>query len=177
MHRYMLYKSIISFTAPSPPHRSPHPPDPRPPLFFISSSPVLQQVKVSFDDESFSFWDPFKNTGFNVSAAVAPIAEEVGRRGPGYLAYAAVTTGLGLFLPPKVLTAVNVAYVAAAVARSHESDVETFCRDEGRLLLGMPSLHLAAAGSALRALRFRLWRRLFVRATLFRLRYQVRFCL
>lgn len=134
---------------------------------------LISQVKVSFDDDSFSFWDPFKNTGFNLTAAVLPVAEEVGRRGPGYLAYAAASTGLGLFLPPKVLTAVNVAYVAAAVARSHESGVETFCRDEGRLLLGMPSLHLAAAGSCLRVLRFRLWRRLFVRATLFRLRYQV----
>eukprot|EP00752_Nemacystus_decipiens_P005185 g4705.t1 len=134
-----------------------------------------RQVKVSFDDDSFSFWDPFKSTGFNITAAVVPIAEEVGRRGPGYLAYAAASTGLGLFLPPKVLTAANVAYVAAAVARSHDSGVETFCRDEGRLLLGMPSLHLAAAGSCLRVLRFRLWRRLFVRATLFRLRYQLRF--
>lgn len=130
-------------------------------------------MKVSFDDDSFSFWDPFKNTGFNLTAAVLPLAEQVSRRGPGYAANAAASTGLGLFLPSKVLTAVNVAYVAAAVARSHDGGVENFCRDEGRLLLGMPSLHLAAAGSCLRVLRFRLWRRLFVRATLFRLRYQV----
>lgn len=135
--------------------------------------PSLPKVKVSFDDESFSFWDPFKNKGFNLTRAVGPIAEEVGRRAPGYAAYAAASTALGLFLPPKVMTALNVAYVAAAVARSHEGGVETFCRDEGRLLLGMPSLHLAAAGTALRAARFRFWRRLFVRATLFRLRYQV----
>lgn len=129
-------------------------------------------MKVSFDDESFSFWEPFKNTGFNASKTIIPVAQDVGRRAPGYLAYAGVATGLGLFLPPKAMTAVNIAYVAAAVARSHE-DVETFCKDEGRLLLGCPSLHVALVGSALRVMRFRAWRRLFARATLFRLRYQV----
>lgn len=133
---------------------------------------MYQQVKVSFDDESFSFWDPFKNTGFNASATILPVAEEVAKRTPGYLAYATLTTGLGLFLPPQGAIAVNIAYVAAAIARSHE-DVETFCKDEGRVLLGCPSLHLALVGGALRALRFRTWRRLFVKATLFRLRYQV----
>ncbi|CAN0386229.1 unnamed protein product, partial [Ectocarpus fasciculatus] len=143
--------------------------------FGAQAPATKKRVKVSFDDESFSFWDPFKNKGFNLTRTVGPIAEEVGRRAPGYAAYAAASTALGLFLPPKVMTAVNVAYVAAAVARSHEGGVETFCRDEGRLLLGMPSLHLAAAGTALRAARFRFWRRLFVRATLFRLRYQLRF--
>lgn len=70
------------------------------------------------------------------------------------------------------MTAVNVAYVVAALARSHE-DVETFCKDEGMLLLVSPSVHLALVGSALRVARFRTWRRLFVKATLFRLRYQV----
>ncbi|CAN0041482.1 unnamed protein product, partial [Ectocarpus sp. 4 AP-2014] len=143
--------------------------------FGAQAPATKKRVKVSFDDESFSFWDPFKNKDFNLTRAIGPIAEEVGRRAPGYAAYAAASTALGLFLPPKVMTAVNVAYVAAAVARSHEGGVETFCRDEGRLLLGMPSLHLAAAGTALRAARFRFWRRLFVRATLFRLRYQLRF--
>lgn len=131
------------------------------------------QVKVSFDDENFSFWDPFKHTGFNASATVIPLAEEAAKRAPGYLAYATLATGFGLFLPPKAIVGVNVAYVVAAVARSHEGGVETFCKDEGRLLLGSPSVHLALVGTALRALRFRAWRGLFVRATLFRLRYQV----
>ncbi|CAN0006548.1 unnamed protein product [Scytosiphon promiscuus] len=137
--------------------------------FGAQTPAAKKRVKVSFDDESFSFWDPFKDNGFNASSIV-PIAQELGRRGPGYLAYAAVSTGLGLFLPPKVTTAVNIAYVVSAVARSYESgdNVETFCREEGRVLLGMPSLHIAAVGSTLRALRFRLWRRLFVKATLFR---------
>lgn len=132
-------------------------------------------MKVSFDDDNFSFWDPFKNTaaGFNASAVIVPFVEEVAERAPGYLAYAALSTGLNLFLPPKAMAAINIAYFAVAVGRSHNG-VEAFCKDEGRLLLGTPSLHLACIGGVLRTLRFRLWRGLFVRATLFRLRYQVR---
>lgn len=130
------------------------------------------QVKVSFDDESFSFWDPFKHTGFNASSTLVPVAQEVGRKAPGYIAYAGFATALKLFLPPNALTALNVIGVAGALARPHE-DVETFCKDEGMHLLLSPPIHVALVGSALRATRFKTWRRLFVKATLFRLRYQV----
>lgn len=138
--------------------------------FFI----FKKQVKVSFDDESFSFWDPFKHTGFNASSTLMPAIEEAGRRAPGYVAYAGFATVLKQFLPPNVLTALNVIYIAGALARSHE-DVEAFCKDEGTLLLLSPPIHVALVGSALRTTRFRMWRRLFVKATMFRLRYQVRF--
>lgn len=130
-------------------------------------------MKGNVDDESGSFWASFKNKGFNASATIVPIAQEVRDQAPGYLAYASLSTGIGLFLPPKATTAINIAYVAMAVARSHE-DVKTFCKDEGRAVLVSPSLHLALIGTALRRLRFRLWRGLLVKATLFRLRYQVR---
>ena len=132
-------------------------------------------MKPSFEDGNFSFWDPFKNKGFNASATIIPIAVEARKRAPGYLAYSVLLTGFRLFLTSRAATAINVAYVAMMVVRSHES-VEAFCKDEGRVLLGSPSIHFALIGTALRVLRFRLWRGLLVKSTLFRLRYQVGLC-
>ncbi|CAM9430289.1 unnamed protein product, partial [Choristocarpus tenellus] len=134
---------------------------------------VPQKVKVSFDDESFSFWDPFKTNGFNASAVILPVATKVATSVPKSAAYAASATGMRWFLPPPAHNAVNLAYVAAALVRSH--DVESFCKGEGSRLLGSPPLHLALLGVILRVVRFRLWRKLVLKAGLFRLRTQLGF--
>ncbi|CAN0152569.1 unnamed protein product, partial [Discosporangium mesarthrocarpum] len=128
---------------------------------------------VSFDDENFSFWDPFKTSSFNASAVVLPVASKALRSAPMTLLNVATLTGLRWFLPPPALGTVNVAYIAAAMVRSQ--DVETFCKGEAHKFLMSPSLHFSLLGSALRVVRFRLWRRLIFKAALFRMRNQLRF--
>lgn len=125
------------------------------------------------ETENFPFWDPFKITGFNASVELIPSYDEARRRAPGYLVKTGLTTSQKLFLPPKITTALSVGYLAARLAKS-DGDMKHFMSDMAISLFGSPGFHIALLGTALRVIRFRRWRQLLVKTTIFRFRYQVR---
>ncbi|CAM9617108.1 unnamed protein product [Chrysoparadoxa australica] len=135
-----------------------------------TSLPEAQPVMVSYDDDSFSFWDPRKvdNLQLNLTAVAAPAL----RAAPSYFAEGTLETGLAWLLPAPTWMTLRLGWLVRLVMSSQGP--REFAVAAGSAFVLSPSVHVAVVAGFMRRLQHRTWRRLAFRAKLLRAVLQVR---